>query len=217
MGVNGAHWGDVDGDGIDEMTVGGNGAGGIALLSSDGVKLWNASLGNVWTHCIVSRPNGGHIVATEADGAVHIFDRSGKRIGRLNPQERYLYTICADYSRALAKTIFVGVDDKEGVVCFDESGVILWNGPAREYEGWWGTCRVASGDLDGDGEPEWVLRDSEGALVVVNMAGMGLARIPMEREPTAFAVIERPGAPGLLAVASGSTIRYHRLVSEAAP
>jgi peroxiredoxin len=36
MGVNGAHWGDLDGDGNDEMMVGENGFGGLHAVSAEG-------------------------------------------------------------------------------------------------------------------------------------------------------------------------------------
>ena len=39
-GVDGAHWGDADGDGNSEMVVGFNGGGGLHLVSDAGKKIW---------------------------------------------------------------------------------------------------------------------------------------------------------------------------------
>jgi hypothetical protein len=47
MGLDGAHWGDLKGDGNDEMVVGMNGFGGLKAFSGEGKTMWSTSLGNV--------------------------------------------------------------------------------------------------------------------------------------------------------------------------
>jgi len=54
FGADGAHWGDLDGDGTDEMIIGMNGFGGLQAVRSDGKKLWHATGGNIWGQAIVA-------------------------------------------------------------------------------------------------------------------------------------------------------------------
>jgi peroxiredoxin len=43
MGVDGAHWGDLNGDGNDDLIAGMNGFGGLKAWSGEGKKLWSVS------------------------------------------------------------------------------------------------------------------------------------------------------------------------------
>src|SRR6266404_2617670 len=82
FGVNGAHWGDLDGDGTDEIIVGMNGFGGLQALAADGKRLWRASAGNVWGQAVVpaTKDRAALVFATEASGSVRIFDGQGHQV-----------------------------------------------------------------------------------------------------------------------------------------
>ncbi len=90
-GVDGAHWGDLDGDGTDELIVGMNGGGGLQAWSADGNKLWSSDLGNVWNQAIVPATSNqvARVLATEAGGSVKMFDVQGNLQTSLKPNGGY--------------------------------------------------------------------------------------------------------------------------------
>jgi predicted esterase len=88
-----AHWGDLDGDGNDEMVVGlGGPQGGLHAVSENGKGLWKVSkMARFLALSVVSarqnRP--ATIVGTEIEGSVHIFDGTGKRTGTIEMEQPY--------------------------------------------------------------------------------------------------------------------------------
>ncbi|MCW5559720.1 MAG: DUF4190 domain-containing protein, partial [Verrucomicrobiae bacterium] len=83
-GVDGARWGDLDGDGSDELVVGMNGGAGLAVLSASGELRWSDTrIGNVWSQAVVPAQgvHPGRVFATEAGGTVRVYESSGKLLG----------------------------------------------------------------------------------------------------------------------------------------
>jgi hypothetical protein len=119
MGVNGAHWGDLNGDGNDEMIMGMNGFSGLEALSGDGKKLWSASMANVWSQAIVpaaaNRP--ALVLATDAMGSVNVFDAAGHRQSTLRPEGGYYAAMTAGATES--NSVQILAVSGNAVVAFD--------------------------------------------------------------------------------------------------
>jgi peroxiredoxin len=211
FGADGAHWGDLDGDGDDELIVGMNGFGGLQALSSDGKKLWSASLGNVWNQAVVpaTAHRAARVFATEAGGSVRVFDGAGRALATLHPDGLYIAQMTA---RAIDdKSIqIIGVGESS-TVAFDESGKIAWKTSASANAGGWISHKLAAGNLRGDGTTEWVFIDGSGDLVVASTAGEKIGSIAHQNGLDEFVVAPRPGKAGLLVVRKGGVITAYQL------
>jgi hypothetical protein len=199
-GVNQAHWGDLDGDGNDEMVIGMNGSGGLCAVDGNGKRLWKVSgIDNVWNHSVVpaegARP--ARIVATEASGSVRIFDGAGKKVRTVKPLKMYFSAMEAAVIDADGTVGVLGLglktdsrDDEiiqilnEGkkscefcAIAFDLEGMAAWQTPVRSNAAAWRKRQFAAGDLDGDGLSEWVFAGSAGKLVVASVSGVQIAEI----------------------------------------
>jgi thiol-disulfide isomerase/thioredoxin len=212
LGVDGAHWGDLDGDGADEMVVGMNGFGGLHAVSADGKKLWKKGLGNVWNQAVVSA-QGDHpafVFATEASGTIRVFDAQGNPIRTLRPSGRYYSQMTAaamDSSGAIQIMAIgkgmQGEDDSRVIVC-DETGSVAWTATCQESMTAWTSVNFASGDVNGDGIREWVYRESDASLIVASAQGDGLCTLPVPERIEGFAVAAEPSGKGLVAVLKGN-------------
>lgn len=101
-GVDGAHWGDLDGVGADELVMGMNGSGGLVALSGTGDVLWSDTrIGNVWHQAVVSAAaqQPSRVVATEAGGSVRVLGAGGKGIRTLRPGDGYCAPMSACATR----------------------------------------------------------------------------------------------------------------------
>jgi peroxiredoxin len=208
-GVDGAHWGDLNGDGTDEMVVGMNGGGGLQAWSADGKKLWSATLGNVWNQAIVSatQTQPARVFATEAGGSVKMFDAQGKQMATMRPNGGYYAQMAA--CRTADKTIQIAAINGDNTVVFDETGQVAWTATAIGDHAGWRTCSFAVGDLIGDGTREWAFIDGTGSLVIATSNGQKLSSIAQAKEFAGFAIASRPGQGGILiTLANGSVQAY---------
>jgi peroxiredoxin len=209
FGVDGAHWGDLDGDGSDELVAGMNGMGGLQAWSTDGKQLWSASLANVWNQAVVSATNDlpARVLATEAGGSVKVFDAQGKLLKTLRPEGGY-YAQMAACRRADHSIQIVGIN-KDTTSAFDEDGTVQWTTSAARDNGGWRSSSFAAGDLNGDGDPDWVFVDGSGNLLIAAAAGRKLSSVPHGASMTAFAIVPRPGRGGILVTLDGGTVRAY--------
>jgi hypothetical protein len=211
MGVNGAHWGDLDGDGNDEMIVGLNGFGGLEALSGDGKKLWSASLGNVWSQAFVpamsNRP--ALVLATDASGSVNVFDAAGHRQSSLRPSGGYFAAMTAGAveSNAVQILAFSG----NAAVAFDQTGTVQWMTSAQSIMANSANPRqlVAMGDLKGDGTKQWVFVDGSGDLVIATTSGQKVSSISNQSSIQGVAVAPRSGQGALLLTLDGGVVRAY--------
>ncbi|MGA2278947.1 MAG: redoxin domain-containing protein [Verrucomicrobiota bacterium] len=208
-GVDGAHWGDLNGDGTDEMIVGMNGGGGLQAWSAEGNKLWSADLGNVWNQAIVSatRDQPARVFATEAGGSVRMFDAQGKPQATLRPNGGYYAQMAA--CRTADKTIQIAAINGDNAVAFDETGKVAWTTSAIGNHAGWRTSSFAVGDLKGDGTQEWAFIDGSGNLVIAALTGQKISSIAHAKEFAGFAIASRSGQSGvLIALANGTVQAY---------
>jgi len=90
QGIDDVWTADLNGDGMDEVIIGYNGATGLYVLDNRGNTVWKYSgprFGNVWHVCAGDINGDGalEIVTTSARGDVHIFNANGKMIKTLAP------------------------------------------------------------------------------------------------------------------------------------
>jgi peroxiredoxin len=209
-GVDGAHWGDLDGDGTDELIVGMNGGGGLQAWSSDGKKIWSAKLGNVWNQAVIPALSGesANVLATEAGGSVQLFDSTGRLVRSLKPNGGYYAQMAAwRFGKAIQ---IVAINDNE-TVAFDETGTVVWTTSAVSDHAGWRKSSFALGDLDGDGIPDWVFIDGNGDLVIANAKGEKISAIPDAKKVEGFLVAPRKDKGGLLVTLSGQKVTAYEL------
>jgi hypothetical protein len=217
-GINGAHWGDLDGDGQAELVVGMNGGGGLHAASPQGRRLWRAGgIGNVWGQAVVSAstPGGPLVAATEAGGSVRVFDDEGSETANLRPLDDYYSALAA--TAIDGQTLQIVAAGRKRVVAFDPEGQVKWQVPARLSAGTWRSTFFAQGDLAGDGAPEWVFPVRRKALSVTAASdGRRLAEVTVPEEPSAYVVLPAVQGKGMLVVASGHAVKAYEL-EKAAP
>jgi len=208
-GVDGAHWGDLDGDGRPELIVGLNGSGGLHAVSPTGQPLWQAGdLKNVWNQAVVSHGDGATVVATQAGGFVSVFDEKGARQSKLRPLGGYYAPIAAAWLSGGGVQIVAATETQ--AVAFDAKGDVAWHAPVTAPRDTWSWPVFAAGDLTGDGAIDWVFpaqaRPRTLAVFSTTGARQGALRLPSPER--AFAVLARAGGKALLVVAADKLRAY---------
>ena len=198
-GINGAHWGDFDGDGTDEMIVGMNGGSGFHGVSAKGKKLWRNSLGNVWNQSIIpakdDRP--AIVLATEAGGDIYIYKGSGKKIRKISPRGLYYSPLMAAEVDNEGTRQILAIGGEEVVAC-DLKGKVQWSTTVGEDHSSWRNTTFAVGDIEGDGTKEWAFVDANGELVIVTTTGEKKAFLPKGEKLNEFAFLSLPDETSLL-------------------
>jgi len=178
FGAGSVHWGDLDGDGTDEMIVGMNGFGGLHVVSSDGKKLWQAPGINVWGQGVISATTNrpAMVFATEAMGSVRIFDGKGQLLRMVRPGGEHCTQLAATVIDK-ADTIQALALGQDVVVAFDSNGRVAWTAPSSQSGASWATTRLTAGDVNADGSNEWAFIDSAGDLVLASSSGEKLGAL----------------------------------------
>ncbi len=213
QGVNGAHWGDLDGDRQVELVVGMNGGGGLHAVSPQGRRLWQVTrIGNVWGQAVLpaSAPGGPLVVATEAGGSIRIFDEEGNQTASLRPLGDYYsaVVVAAGDDEGPAQIVALG---RNRVVAVDPEGHVAWQAPARLSTGAWRSAFFARGHLADVAGWQWVFPVRRTALSVTSSNGQRLVELAVREEPSAYLVLPAAKGKGTLVVAGDKTVRAYTL------
>jgi peroxiredoxin len=218
MGVDGAQWGDLDGDGKDELIVGMNGFGGFDAVGPDGKKIWHAALPNVWGQAVIPAAPGrpAQVFATEASGSVRVFDAKGQPVRTLHPEGAYCTKLEAAVMDRSGRVQIVALGQGHGAgaatgqnIAFDSTGQVAWSAPASGNIGSPGT-HFTCGDIEGKGDSAWAFIQPSGDLVFATSDGHKLAAIPPQSRITDFGIV--PGAtntPALVVVLRGASVQAY--------
>lgn len=223
-GVDGAHWGDLDGDGSDEMIVGMNGFGGLHAVSPDGDSVWKVrSLGNVWSQAIVPATGNqpASVVATEAAGSIRVFDAGGNALRTLRPGNSYFAAMTASSldSSGLSQILAVGDGMTQGgslVHAMDLQGRVAWTSPVARDHGAWRGQLFACGDADGDGLKDWVFRNQLRQLTIASHNGTCLGTVNEPIEIKGFRILSDRDGRAMLAIITTAALSSFSLTPGAA-
>lgn len=205
LGMNGAHWADLNGDGEEGVVIGYNGASGIAAYSSEGKELWQVRMGNVWSHAFIPPTllHPGAIAACEASGAVVLIDLAGKALPALRPEGGYFTHVAAGLMESNAVQMLGFANG--AVVAFEENGATSW--VSRSAPGTPGQTTIAvAGDLLGDNSGEWIYSDPRGDLEIAASTGSLAGTISRKSTIQGASLAPRKGAGALLLVLDGGVI-----------
>jgi peroxiredoxin len=209
-GVNGAHWGDLDGDNNDEMIIGMNGFGGLHAVSCDGKQMWKVSaIGNIWNQSIVAGrdPKNTLVFATEAGGTIRVYDSNGQTVRTLQPLGKYYAQMMASLIDANDDIQVVAIGADGTVVAFDPAGQIAWTTSSLKQSSW-RTSNFACGDMDGDGRKDWAFLEANGDLVIATSDGAKLAFLPAQKGIDGFLICSGLNGGALVTMSKGNISSY---------
>jgi peroxiredoxin len=210
FGVNGAHWGDLDGDNNDEMIIGMNGLGGLHAVSCDGKQRWKVSaIGNVWNQSIVAGrdPKNTLVLATEAGGTIRVYDSNGQIVRTLQPFGKYYAQMTASLIDANDDIQVVAIGDNGTVVAFNPTGQIAWTTSSSKQSSW-RTSNFACGDMDGDGWKDWAFLEANGDLIIATSDGTKLAFLPAQKGIEGFSICSGLNGGALVTMSKGNISSY---------
>lgn len=210
-GVDGAHWGDLNGDGNDDLVVGMNGFSGLQAWSGEGKQLWSVKLGDVWNQAILpaTKDQPSRVIATSAEGSAQLFDAQGKMIAKLKPCGGAYSQMGAcrtpDNSIQIAVMDQLAASDAQRMVVFDERGKILWKTSATKIHSWRKNT-FATGDLKGDGSLDWAFINGIQSVDIVTSKGDKVSAIPIATQLSGLAIATLPGKSGVLITLDNGTV-----------
>jgi peroxiredoxin len=209
-GVNGAHFGDLDGDSSDEMIVGMNGFGGLHAVSCDGKQMWkDLKIGNVWNQAVVTghAPENTLVFATEAGGTIRVYDGNGQKVRTLKPLEKYYAQMTASLIDANDDIQVVAIGADGAVVAINPTGQIAWTTRGLKQSSW-RTSNFACADMDGDGRKDWAFLEANGDLVIATSDGTKLASLPAQKEIEGFLICSGLNGGELVTMSKGKISSY---------
>jgi peroxiredoxin len=209
-GVDGAHFGDLDGDSNDEMIVGMNGFGGLHAVSCGGKQMWKASgIGNVWNQAVVAGhdPKNTLVFATEAGGTIRVYGSNGQPVRTLKPLGKYYAQMTASLIDANDDVQVVAIGADGTVAAFNPSGQIAWQTGGLKQSSWRMT-NFACGDIDEDGRNEWAFLEANGDLAAVASDGTKLASLPAQKEIEGFLICSGLNGGELVIMSKGKISSY---------
>jgi hypothetical protein len=213
FGADGAHWGDLDGDGTDEMIIGMNGFGGLHAVASDGKKLWKNTAANVWGQAVVAATTNrpATVLATELMGSVRLFDGQGQLLRTVRPGGDYCTKVAAMLVHRGGEIQALALG-QERVIAFDANGHMAWSAPVAQNSTSWVEAKFTAGDADGDGTNEWAFVDSAGDLVLASPAGEKIGVISKFQGGHDFVFVP-DGAKGQFVTLSSGVLKAFRFES----
>lgn len=150
------------------------------------------------------------VVATEAGGAIHVFDGNGSQLESFRPGGDYYADVMAAVMDG-GETVQIVAAGEGRVVACDEAGHLAWSTPSPEDHAAWRSVSFASGDANGDGLKDWAFFGQDGALLIASSAGERLAELPGQEQVTSFAF-----ADNALITLAGDTLTAYTFEPEIA-
>lgn len=215
FGVEKAHWGDLDGDGTDEIIFG---MMSLRALSADGSALWKRKMGFPASLAVVSAQDNqpARIFTIDLTMGIRSLDSKGQKIVVFQPMDERCSHINAarmDSSGTIQviemASNISGAEDNTGIIVCDETGRVAWTAHAEEDAQSWSGTNFVAGDVTGDGVREWIFRESNTKLVIASAQGQRLCDVPIQEDTDDFAVAGDPAGKGFLIVLD----KQHRLTA----
>lgn len=186
-GTEEARWGDLDGDGNDELAaqvfLGKDDDDQLYLFSADGDRLWRKSAYLLSDLNIAGALDGTCHVAVNCDlTSLREYDIAGHESDVPLPwKDDYDSIFVMDREANASVSYFALSETLRRYVVFDRTGNILWSMPKPdsnylEYDA------VTSGDVNRDGVGDWVFPGGDNTLIVASAKGERLAVFPIPGE-----------------------------------
>ncbi|MCP4397204.1 MAG: hypothetical protein GY801_07885 [bacterium] len=179
IGINEVHWGDINGDGNDEIVLGMNVWGGLSALTDSGKFLWKIKMNNVWSHAVIpsKQMDQMQIIAIDASGAMKIYNHERHLVRSIKQDSLYLFSLKVGITCNVCQIAAIGYhfSKKPYIFAFAPSGKLLWRSPVYSPELLPDERWMAYGDINGDGVGEWVFLQSPDTLAVVSTQGERIA------------------------------------------
>ncbi|MBX7258192.1 MAG: PQQ-binding-like beta-propeller repeat protein [Candidatus Hydrogenedentes bacterium] len=221
MGSGSAHWGDLDGDGSDEVTIATDGFGSIEACSAEGKSLWkDRIMGPMFSVAILPAYGNrkGYVFTPGMGESVRVYAHDGKQLDSISSGGLYVRNVEAAQLDAagLAQIVVFGKDfdpDRGMVVAYDPDGNKAWSASVDSNLDFIRQINVCCGDADGDGVKDWVFPDATGDLIIVSHDGTKLGTLQISGSFDRIEILPRPGATSLLVALSRSSIIAYSLES----
>ncbi len=180
-GISQASWGDINGDGNDEIVL--SELGNIMAFTEKGELLWKVFGIKFWNHAIIphSAEQRSLVLVTKVNGTINVYEHGGKLFRSLRPKGDYLFfgNIAGSVFKSSGSIQMVAVGVKgqgDEVVAFDLAGNVAWKTCAYRpalFQAPFFVCE----DINGNGDREWIFLEHPGELVCVSCQGEKVATL----------------------------------------
>lgn len=193
--ISGAHWADLDGDGIDEMTIGMVGFSGLHAVDENGKVMWKTrGLGGPGGHAAISGRSGAQPAAflIELTGTIRAFSATGDKLESIRPGGVFYDHVLAGAIDGNGRTQVLATGQatmERRLVASDELGNVVWSTPIETELTEWRPLPLDFGDIDGDGAGDWAFMADSDYLVVASMDGRELLASSTGEAPKDLALL----------------------------
>ena len=218
------HWGDLNGDGNDEIVV--NEMGKLVALTAGKKVLWKITQRpfSAIDHVII--PSGGSVqqaLILALSSAIKVYDQSGKLLRALQPNSvssltawSYISGAIMDASGKIQIVIFglgAGKDAVDEVLACDLAGNVVWRTVGYIHPLFTGNF-FACEDMNGDGVREWTFMENPGELVFVSPQSEKLANLSVSKDLEQFLIVPQPDGYGMLVTLQAGIITAYQFERE---
>lgn len=204
--IEGVHWGDVNGDGNDEIALGM--MNGVHLVSADGKRLWRNRAGGMGDVVVARTPAGESRIFSAQFTSVGVFDSRGEELASFSSGGDYCEGIFAA-AAGEGGAIQLILDGDEQVIAMNDAGMIAWTAPMLSDDDLMAESFCADGDVNGDGVPEFAFLEADGGIAIASAGGVRLGRIPDQKNIDYFTIAAfRPDGARLVTLQGETLTAY---------